>query len=575
MLQALIGIVIIVAVIVGGLYLFQRITINQINDLQAAKQRLVGLHVDANLRDGANLSLTGESLQQFQRLQSDYQEVTDHRFTAIDELADSIRHDVRGVNFVKVRQEVSQLRERVATTEKIVNHTRDALADLKKIDQQHRQAVSKLEKKYQSLRKKLLSENFKFGNSIDQLEEKLSGLEDEFDRFSTLTSEGDHAKAQTVLGGLEANTNQLEKTIELIPALYQNLDVQYPEQLQELQGGYTQLSNQGYQFIDADIATEIANIEQQRTETLTKLAQLEIETVQKANDNIQRQVDHLYDVMQKELDARPAVTKIMPEIGRFIVHAQNQNHELMIELDRLSQNYTLDHSELETARGLSEQIKQVEKDYQTDLTAIHKHTAVDSQVLERQQNAQKTLTQIEQQQTQINDDVAGLQDDERRAKATLHRFASEIHAIKRQVESLNLPGLPQSYLDYFFVVSDEIKKLDTDINRIKINMEEITKQLLIVQADLETLQEKTTDLRDSAQLAERLMQYANRFREQNQTVDQAAKKAQKLFNESHDYAASLETIATVLDKVEPGSYKRLEDSYYQSTSSHRQPRKTK
>lgn len=566
MLQVLIGIVIVAAIIVGGLYLFQRITINQVNDLQAAKQRLVGLHVDANLRDGANLSLTGESLNQFQQLQADYKEVHDHRFKEIDELADDIRRDVRGVNFVKVHQEVNQLRERVTGTEKIVNHTRDALSELQKIDQQHRQAVSQLEKKYQNLRKRLLSENFKFGASIDQLEEQLSTLEDEFDHFSTLTSAGDHAKAQDVLVGLEKNTNQLEATISLIPALYQSLDVQYPEQLQELQGGYTRLNNQGYQFSDADIATEIANVDKQRTETLDKLAQLEIETVQKANTNIQRQIDHLYAVMQKEIDARPVVKKLMAEVGQFITHAQNQNHELLIELDRLSQNYTLDHGELETTRGLGEQIKQIEKSYQADLTAIHQQSAVDSQILEQEKSAQTALTQIETQQTQINDDVAGLQNDERRAKKTLQRFANEIHVIKRQVESLNLPGLPKSYLDYFFVVSDETKKLDADINRIKINMEEITKQLLIVQADLETLQEKTNDIKDSARLAERLLQYANRFREQNAEVDAAATKAQALFNESNDYAASLETIATVLDKVEPGSYKRLEDNYYESTN---------
>ncbi|WP_054725424.1 septation ring formation regulator EzrA [Paucilactobacillus hokkaidonensis] len=290
------------------------------------------------------------------------------------------------------------------------------MSELQKIDQQHRQAVSKLEKKYQNLRKKLLSENFKFGGSIDQLEEQLSSLEDEFDRFSTLTSAGDHAKAQDVLVKLEANTNELEKTIKIIPDLYQDLDVHYPEQLQELQAGYTQLNNQGYQFSDADIATEIANVDKQRTETLDKLGQLQVDAVKKANDNIQRQIDHLYAVMQKEIDARPVVKRLMTEISKFITHAQNQNHELLIELDRLSQNYSLDHGELETARGLSEQIKQIEKSYQNDLNAVHKHVAVDSQVLEQEQNAQNTLTQIEKQQTQINDDVSGLQDDERRAK---------------------------------------------------------------------------------------------------------------------------------------------------------------
>jgi len=52
------------------------------------------------------------------------------------------------------------------------------------------------------------------------------------------------------------------------------------------------------------------------------------------------------------------------------------------------------------------------------------------------------------------------------------------------------------------------------------------------------------------------------LREDNVEVEVAVQKAQKLFDESYDYSASLETIATVLDKVEPGSYKRLEDNYY-------------
>jgi len=289
---------------------------------------------------------------------------------------------------------------------------------------------------------------------------------------------------------------------------------------------------------------------------------LDVDAVKKANESIERQIDHLYDLMQIEIDARPQVTEIMPQVSKFIIHAQNQNHELMLELDRLGQNYTLDHGELETARGLGEQIKQLEKDYQNDLNAIENKSAIDSSVLEQQQEALVQLEQIEKQQTEINDDVDSLQSDEHRAKETLRQFAIDIHAIKRHVESLNLPGLPKTYLEYFFVVSDEIKKLDSDINKIKINMEDITKQLLIVQSDLETLEEKTNDVKDSAQLAERLLQYANRLREDNVEVEVAVQKAQKLFDESYDYSASLETIAPVLDKVEPGSYKRLEDNYY-------------
>mgnify|MGYP000060844860 FL=1 len=92
-------------------------------------------------------------------------------------------------------------------------------------------------------------------------------------------------------------------------------------------------------------------------------------------------------------------------------------------------------------------------------------------------------------------------------------------------------------------------------------MEDITKQLLIVQDDLETLQEKTDDLRDSAELTERLIQYANRLSIDHEEINDAIAKAQNEFNR-YNYPGSLEILEKAVEKVEPGSYKRMEQRYY-------------
>ena len=92
-------------------------------------------------------------------------------------------------------------------------------------------------------------------------------------------------------------------------------------------------------------------------------------------------------------------------------------------------------------------------------------------------------------------------------------------------------------------------------------MEDITKQLLIVQDDLETLQEKTDDLRDSAELTERLIQYANRLSIDHEEINDAIAQAQNEFNR-HNYPGSLEILEKAVEKVEPGSYKRMEQRYY-------------
>ena len=62
------------------------------------------------------------------------------------------------------------------------------------------------------------------------------------------------------------------------------------------------------------------------------------------------------------------------------------------------------------------------------------------------------------------------------------------------------------------MVTDEIKRLDHDLSQIKINLDEIAKQMVLIQDDLDKLKVKTNNLIDSALITEQLLQYANRYR---------------------------------------------------------------
>ena len=63
-------------------------------------------------------------------------------------------------------------------------------------------------------------------------------------------------------------------------------------------------------------------------------------------------------------------------------------------------------------------------------------------------------------------------------------------------------------MTFFFVVTDEIKRLDHDLSQIKINLDEIAKQMVLIQDDLDKLKVKTNNLIDSALITEQLLQYA-------------------------------------------------------------------
>ena len=126
---------------------------------------------------------------------------------------------------------------------------------------------------------------------------------------------------------------------------------------------------------------------------------------------------------------------------------------------------------------------------------------------------------------------------------------------------MNLPGLPVAYLEYFYAVSNELKRLAKSLNTNLIDMDEVQRQLNIVSADIDTLKERTEEIVDQAALTEQLLQYANRYRASNERVAAASEQARMFYERDYNFKQAMDILGSALDSAEPGVYERLVDSY--------------
>lgn len=561
MFQVLIVILIVILIILGGVVWYQHRILKQVQGIMTACQQLMNNQIEQQLKEAEQLQLTGDAKQEFDQLKDRYNDKIVPQLKAIQSAGQDLQQAARTTKLLTISAQISDLQAELAKATTARKEVESSLQHIEQQSKTHQQAIDQIKKNYQKFHQQLNEKNFEYGDSTKKLNEKLAGLEQQYDHFVELTRKGDQDAAQEVLNDLKQGNQELATEIKRVPALYKPLVTEFPDQLTELVSGYQTLKKEHYHFVENDIDQQIERLQAKVDATLSQLNDLQLDVVKQANHDLADQIDHVYAVMQKEIDARAEARHLVEMMGHFTQHAQQQNNELIAELDHLSLSYTLNNNEFEKARQLNEQIKTIVKQYNEDHQAIRNQQAVFSQIVDREKANRDRLTDIEEEQNKINDAVAKLQTDEQRARKMLQQYSVRMRTIRRQVEQLNLPGVSQEYMDYFFGVSDEIKKLASELNEYKINMENVTKQLIMVEADLEKLQDKTNDLRDSAELTERLQQYANRFAG-NDKVTVAAKKSQELFNQ-YNYAGSLEAIATALEEAEPGSYKRIEDSYYQ------------
>ncbi len=552
-------IVIVVCCYLAVLYMRKNYA-QKITEYQSELEKLQACSLEKKLASISQLNLTGESLTEFEKLDKGYRYLLNRQLPELSETLNLLQETNSQMHVFSVKQDMATIDKKIENVSQRFNEIRNDLEKIERDTKEQQRAVDSLDERYHSLRKVLLAKSFSFGPALDVLEDTLGELEKDFDAYVKLMESGDYVAAAPSLQSLKMQTSELQNAIEQIPPLYKNYHNVFPEQIKELQAALAQMQDQGHGFSD-DMGAKLTQINQQMTEFIENITSVNIEDSKKINDQLMDEIDAVYDVFEKEYSAKAQLEAKEKYYFAFFKHAKQQQYELLVALERLKQNYTLTHNELEDARILNEQLDRIEEQQHVYLEQKEQKKAIYSQELTLCLNNIEALTEIEQKQKQINDGVANLWHEEKEARKAVESFDLQIHQLKRRVEKLNLPGLTKEYLGYFYRVAQEIKDLSQALRCSQINMDEITKGLLDTQSDLDVLETKTNELIDSSLLTEEMLQYANRYRNRYPEIADAYQKALKLFNEDYDYVAALDTISHAVDNVDPGAFSKISKAY--------------
>ena len=564
----LISLIIIALVIYLGVYLFKRHKAKQIEVYQAKVNEITENSLEKELAEISKLNLSGDSLTEFEKVDKDYREIINRKLPEISELLNDLRELNQHYQFGRTNHELKDVDEKLSGTAAQFEKIKEELKNIRKVTEEHQKAVEELSEKYKDLRKTLLAKSFSFGPSSDKLEEQLGELEQQFNDYTKLMESGDYVKSAKPLSDLQDATAEMEEKVEKIPPIFKNLKSVFPDQLKELNSAVDQLLKEKYVFHE-DLKKKLADIQKMVDKNFENLKKVDLKNATKLDEKLTTEIDKVYDEIDQEYRARKVVEKNYNYYQDFVEHAERQEHELLIDLDRLSQNYELTHNEFEDAHDLQVQIQAIRKDFD-NFTKQRSEGVIYSDELKRQKDNIDKLTKIEKKQKEINDGVSNLWKEEKEAQKAVQGFDLEIHRMRRDVEKLNLPGLSREYTDYFFKVSDEIENLDDALGQIQINMDEITKSLINTQSDLDVLGDKTKEIIDCAKLSEEFLQYANSYRTRYPEVEEAYKKASQLFSKEYNYVDALDTISNAVEEVEPGAYKRITDDYESREQAQRQ-----
>lgn len=557
-------IVIIAAVLYLIGYFMRKKNQEQLDELEVRKEALFDLPVFEEIDDIKKMHLVGQSQNSFREWNQRWVELSTRSFAELESQIYEVENQNEIFRFMKAKKAVVEANETMTEMEAEVEVIRNGLKELRESEERNSLEVQKALDVYEELSKSLKDDKASFGPAYSEIQKQLRNVEIEFTQFVILNTSGDPIEAREVLEDAERHTYELEDLMKRIPPMYEELNETFPDQLKEIEEGYNQLLADDYVFPEQNFAEEIQHAKKRVENSMADLEKTEIAAVEVANRDTATAIDALYEVMEREIEAKKYVVTNQKIIDDYISHSLKNNRQLMIELDHVSQSYTLNNNELGRSRGFQTEIEEIIRRQKDLEPRMKEHTVPYSEIQAFYKECYKILDDIENQQLEIDASLKELRKGEKVAQEKVDEYEFRLRSIKRYVEKQRLPGLSADYLEFFYVATDRIEDLSRALNKMRINMDEINRLCDLCEDDLELLDKKTKDLVNAAALTEQMMQYANRYRHTHETIRAALDKSMYLFSTEFRYQDALDEIGTALEAVEPGAFKRIEDFYFKN-----------
>ncbi len=541
------------------MWFLQRKNASTLNKLKDQTDRLKKATLDEKIKKLEEMKLAGASKDRFNQLKDSYREQVDQVLTNILKQMRAAEYKNTEFKVFGSANELKRVNVEVTAFEQKISEVSKGFEDLLASNELNATHSEELQKQYQSLRKQVLTQSFSYGPATDKLEDELSEIANLLDQEKQLTDKGDHIEASQYLDDVKLKLGLITDQLKVIEPLYHDLNEVFPGQVDEIKFVYQKLVKQYFQFKD-DIIQQISEVQDEIEESNKKLGDLNFDAVNTNNEDIKQRIDDLYETLTLEIDGKKDVLKEQKPVLDYLNHAVFQHNRLDKRIQKLEEEYILADKTVKTFDDNFATLNEIRQEYDADVQGIADKKVIFSEVRDDFKEIVKHLDDIEASEKSINDDLNQMLSSERIARNSVDEYAKRLEIQKKMIEQLRLNGLPDDYLDYFYMVYDEINKLYDELDAKQINMEDISKQVIVTQEDLSNLVEKTKKLKYNVLLSEKLLQYANRYASKNPEFSDQLIRARALFDTDYNYDEAVEVISKALESVESGSVERIKET---------------
>ncbi|MBT2692912.1 septation ring formation regulator EzrA [Bacillus sp. ISL-55] len=503
------------------------------------------------------LNMTGQTEELFERWRQEWDELVTSKLPGIEDYLFDAEEYIDKYRFKKAKEALEVIDRKLTETEDKIKKILGELNELVGSEEKNREEIDGLKEQYRDNKKNLLSHRHSFGSAEASLEAMLENIQAKFIDFDEKTDNGNYLEARETVLSIQALLEQVSSKMESIPALLHDCQSVIPAQVSDLKDGVREMAAQGYVLDHLDAEKEVEEIGKELTDYRTSLEKGDVEIAEQGIQGLKERVEKLFDLLEAEVLAKQYITKTEHEAKETLVKAITESKTLKEETKHIQESYHLNDKELSAQTNVEQQLKGLLKRFELIDHRITENDTAQSLIKVELEEAKQQLDVLVEEQKVLVQKLSALRKDEMAARDKVWDLSKKISELIRIVSKSNMPGLSQEYKYLLEDANESIKQVNDKLEEKPLDIPVVQQYLEIAVLTVEKLEASTEEIVETVMLAERVIQYGNRYRSRYPSVDRGLREAEEYFR-NYDYRDALEQAATSIEEVEPGALKRIE-----------------
>ncbi|MEC2071759.1 septation ring formation regulator EzrA [Alkalihalophilus marmarensis] len=540
---------------------FRKNIYKEVDKLDDWKNTILNRDIPSEIGKVKNLHMSGETEEKFELWRSEWDEIVGGILPNIEEQLFDIEEAATKYRFKKAKELIALTTDRLNGIETQLQVMVEEINQLVTSAEQNSTEIGSVKDQFHTVMQQVLKKRGSLGVTVETFDEKLAHTKQLLEDFDQATEEGSYLKAREYLREAKEEVDLVRLTVEKVPALLVQLKTTIPQEVRQLILGIEDMEASGYYLEPFALMSKIESITNENEQLLADISTLEeIESMEEKAAEVTAQLDQLYEVLETEVEAKQEVAKAVPTMKEQVEQVDEQLTLLMEETTQVQLSYRLAEEEISFQEKVKKQLNELMHQLQLIVDVSENNSQTYTSILDMVEEWMEKIKQIQLDIDKGKQALNDLRQDELDAKETLIELRQKLLESKRLLQKSNIPGLPKEAVDHLDESETKVITAARQLEQVPLEMGRVN---VLVEEALSCVEENEQLIKDtieSAQLAERVIQFANRYRNRSERTRSGLIEAEELFRQ-YEYTEAIECAYQAVKEFDPSIVEKVSEQY--------------